>query len=281
MSKITVISTLLLVGLAASAGVQAANMKPCFSTPDASATSNGQGQPSSSGVIADPGPCKISSNTKGPKSAKGSNNGNGQGNGNGSGNGQGSDNGQGSNNGQGSDNGQGDSSDESKIKQGLAIAPVPLNLQGRNRALVAIGSYIVNAQGACNDCHTWPNFAANGDPYRGQPKTINASNYLAGGRPFGPFLRSRNLTPKLNETDTEQDRYAEFVKVMRTGWDPDQAHTLPPISSSLLQVMPWPVYQDMTDRDLRAIFEYLQAIPHADPYCTGANPPPVPAICLP
>ncbi len=26
--------------------------------------------------------------------------------------------------------------------------------------------------------------------------------------------------------------------------------------------MPWPVYQDMTDRDLQAIFEYLQAIPY-------------------
>ena len=34
----------------------------------------------------------------------------------------------------------------SRVQQGLAIAPVPLDLQGRNRALVGLGSYIVNAQ---------------------------------------------------------------------------------------------------------------------------------------
>src|SRR5690242_16218483 len=33
----------------------------------------------------------------------------------------------------------------SEIQQGFAIAPVPLNLEGRNRALVGLGSYIVNA----------------------------------------------------------------------------------------------------------------------------------------
>jgi hypothetical protein len=29
--------------------------------------------------------------------------------------------------------------------------------------------------------------------------------------------------------------------------------------------MPWPVYAKMTDDDLRAIYEYLSAIPHAEP----------------
>jgi hypothetical protein len=29
--------------------------------------------------------------------------------------------------------------------------------------------------------------------------------------------------------------------------------------------MPWPVYQSMSDRDLHAIYEYLSAIPHAEP----------------
>ena len=40
--------------------------------------------------------------------------------------------------------------DESKIKRGFEIAPVPLNLEGKNRALVGLGSYIVNAQAGCN-----------------------------------------------------------------------------------------------------------------------------------
>ena len=124
--------------------------------------------------------------------------------------------------------------DESRVKRGYEISPVPLNLVGRNRALVGLGSYIVNAQASCNDCHTWPNFAANGDPYLGQPKMVNVEHYLAGGRPFGPF-RSRNLTPDPTGTMTEKERYQEFVSVMRTGLDPDFAH---PAFGPLLQVMP-------------------------------------------
>ncbi|MEP6703126.1 MAG: hypothetical protein ABJB04_09040, partial [Betaproteobacteria bacterium] len=34
-----------------------------------------------------------------------------------------------------------------------------------------------------------------------------------------------------------------------------------PFDGSLLQIMPWPSYQDMTETDLRAIYEYLSAIP--------------------
>src|SRR5690242_8044534 len=44
--------------------------------------------------------------------------------------------------------------DESKVQQGFEIAPVPLNLAGKNRALVGLGSYIVNAVGDCNGCHS-------------------------------------------------------------------------------------------------------------------------------
>jgi hypothetical protein len=33
----------------------------------------------------------------------------------------------------------------------------------------------------------------------------------------------------------------------------------------LLQVMPWPVFGQMTDRDLEAIYAYLTTIPHAEP----------------
>jgi len=42
------------------------------------------------------------------------------------------------------------------ILQGFEIAPVPLDLIDKNPLLVGLGSYIVNAQGACNDCHTAP-----------------------------------------------------------------------------------------------------------------------------
>ena len=43
----------------------------------------------------------------------------------------------------------------SRIQRGEELAPVPLNLNGLNPALVREGSYIVNAQGGCNDCHTY------------------------------------------------------------------------------------------------------------------------------
>src|SRR5437667_11462002 len=76
--------------------------------------------------------------------------------------------------------------------QGLAIAPVPLDLRGKNRFLVGLGSYIVNGSGACVGCHTNPEFAPGGDPFRGQPEKVNTTNYLAGGAKFGPFT-SRNL----------------------------------------------------------------------------------------
>ena len=161
-----------------------------------------------------------------------------------------------------------DDQDEAKVRRGFAIAPVPLNLHRKNRELVGLGSYIVNAQGACNDRHTNPPYAPGGDPYQGQPKRINAAGYLGGGASFGPFL-SRNLTPDKSGRPIGGDTFAEFVQIMRTGIDLDHAH---PAMGPLLQVMPWPVYQSMTDRDLRAIYEYLSAIPciEGDPGIPGA-----------
>lgn len=80
------------------------------------------------------------------------------------------------------------------------VWPLPrsiLNLARKNRDLVGLGSYIINAQAGCNDCHSCPSDAAGGNPYLRQPKQFNGENYLAGGVPFGPFT-SRNLTPEQN-----------------------------------------------------------------------------------
>ncbi len=140
----------------------------------------------------------------------------------------------------------------SRILTGFAIAPVPLNLKRKNLQLVGLGSYIVNAQGGCNDCHTHPSFAEGGDPYLGQPETINAEQYMAGGRQFGPFTAD-NITPDHRGRPAGL-KYREFRSLMRTGYDPDEP-------DEILQVMPWPVYARMTEYDLRAIYEYLRAIP--------------------
>jgi len=39
----------------------------------------------------------------------------------------------------------------------------------------------------------------------------------------------------------------------------------------LLQIMPWNIYRNMTNRDLRAIYEYLSAVP-----CIAGPPEPSP-----
>ena len=87
----------------------------------------------------------------------------------------------------------------SEIQRGFAIAPVPLNLAGKNRALVGLGSYIVNGQGDCNGCHTSggpPNFnyAPGGNPYFGQPQVVDPTVYLSGGQNFGPVGTPTGLT---------------------------------------------------------------------------------------
>ena len=154
--------------------------------------------------------------------------------------------------------GNNDDISESVIKRGFEIAPVPLNLRGKNRALVGLGSYNVNAQGGCSDCHTNPPYAAGGDPFAGEPEQINVPCYLSGGTAFGPFI-SRNLTPDSNGLPAGLT-YEEFLHVLRTGEDTTSPFN-PPFDGGLLQVMPWPVYGKMTDRDLKAIYEYLSAIP--------------------
>jgi hypothetical protein len=143
---------------------------------------------------------------------------------------------------------------------GLNMAPVPLNLEGKNPIEVGLGSYIVNAQAACSECHTNPSYVDGGDPFLGQPKQINTAGYLAGGQSFGPFI-SRNLTPDANGLPAGLT-LNKFLEVMKKGTDFEKKPpNVPSADKDLLQVMPWPVFQEMTAHDLRAIYEYLRAIP--------------------
>lgn len=149
------------------------------------------------------------------------------------------------------------SADDPRITQGLAISPVTLNLTGLDKNTVGLGSYLVNAVGGCNDCHTNPSYTTTGNPFQGQPKQVNTAGYLAGGQAFGPFL-SRNITPDYTGRAIGGGTVDQFLAIMKTGVDPENVH---PMISPLLQVMPWPGYQSMTDSDLRAIYAYLSAIP--------------------
>ncbi len=145
-------------------------------------------------------------------------------------------------------------SDESKIQQGYRINPVTLNLDGKNRGLVGLGSYIVNT-GGCNDCHTHPSYLPGHNPFLGQPELINSAQYLAGGRTFppSPFV-SANITPDASGKPAGLT-FEQFTETLRTGHNPLD----PP--GVLLQIMPWPVIGKKTDGDLRAMYEYLRSIP--------------------
>ena len=147
----------------------------------------------------------------------------------------------------------------SQVFRGFQIAPVPLNLKGKDWELVGLGSYLVNTTG-CNDCHTHPNWAPNSNPYlAGQPEQINTAEYLAGGRQFGPDPVDGHIVFSPNITPDKTGRPAgltltEFLSVMHTGHDPD-------VPGRLLQVMPWPLYRWKTEHDLAAMYEYLRAVP--------------------
>jgi hypothetical protein len=162
---------------------------------------------------------------------------------------------------------------------------VPLNLEGKDRDLVGLGSYLVNAVASCNDCHSAgpeTQYSPGGVPFfKGNPPTVtNPATYLGGGRNFGslipgtPEIVSRNLTPDRTGRPEGGNTFAEFLLIMRTGADLDHLHPncsaavttncFPvdqPFNGDLLQIMPWPIYQNMTTHDLRAIYEFLGAIP--------------------
>lgn len=150
---------------------------------------------------------------------------------------------------------KGPSDDGSRVQIGLRYARqqgIELDFQRKDREMVGLGSYLVNAVGGCNDCHTAPPYTSDPYAFLGAPKQINNACYLAGGVAFGPFV-SRDITP-WEDGKPAGLTLAQFRHVMRTGEDPDNP-------GQVLQVMPWPVYQEMSDRDLRAVYEYLTAIP--------------------
>ncbi len=175
--------------------------------------------------------------------------------------------------------------DPVKVQQGISIAPVPLNMAGKDPNFVGYGSYLVNASGDCNGCHsdgTTTQYAKGGNPYfNQQPIVVNPATYLGGGRDFGafpnatgnfPHIISRNLTPDSTGLAVGGDTFDQFLLIIRTGIDMDHVHPtctgapngtcIPaPFDGNLLQVMSWPTFRNMTDDDLMAIYTYLSAIP--------------------
>ena len=188
------------------------------------------------------------------------------------------------------------SQDEKEMIQiGLTVAPVRLNMAGKDPSLVGLGSYIVNVTGDCNGCHSaGPSTEfvnPTGNPYLRQPPytgttMVNPATYLGGGRDFGLFpprpatlpqsqlhIISRNLTPDKSGLPEGGRTLSEFIQIMRTGVDLDHAHPncvnnvpgpdcmLAPFDGDKLQVMRWPAFRNMTDHQLEALYTYLSTVP--------------------
>jgi mono/diheme cytochrome c family protein len=115
------------------------------------------------------------------------------------------------------------------------VAPAPSDTAAR-------GKYLMTSLIACTDCHTPV------DPASGQPIT---DKYLAGGQPFeGPWgiVYGGNITPD-KETGLGNWSDADIARVLHQGIRPNRRVVI---------LMPWEVFQALTDEDTKAIIYYLR-----------------------
>jgi mono/diheme cytochrome c family protein len=148
------------------------------------------------------------------------------------------------------------------------------------------GRYLTTL-GGCNDCHTPKNFGPAGpepDMTRalsGHPATeklppvpkdvigpdkwgsLGNNGFTAFVGPWGVSF-ARNLTP---DQATGIGSWTEdmFIKTIRDGKHQGEGRPL-------LPPMPWPMYRNMTDEDLKAVFAYLRSIKPIN----NAVPDPIP-----
>jgi mono/diheme cytochrome c family protein len=154
---------------------------------------------------------------------------------------------------------------------------------------VARGKYIVSTSG-CHDCHTpfKPTADGGAEPdfsraLSGHPESLlmpaaptpqspwlmtAAGTNTAWAGPWGVSFTA-NLTPD-PETGLGRWTVRNFKDTIRTGRHFGRGRPiLPP--------MPWPVYRNLTDEDLEAVFAYLQTVPPIRNKVPAPRPPPASA----
>ncbi len=143
--------------------------------------------------------------------------------------------------------------------------------------LIALGKYIVHTSG-CDDCHTPKIFTEQGPVFdttrslSGFPQNevlpsidmnmIGPDKWTATEKHLGAWVGpwgisfASNLTPhKATGLGTVTEEM--FIKTLREG-------KLKGVGRPLLPPMPWHVYGQKTDQDLKAIYAYLQSIKPID-----------------
>jgi mono/diheme cytochrome c family protein len=141
---------------------------------------------------------------------------------------------------------------QADLNEEPAVALKPVNLISDD--LVQVGRSLV-ALADCEGCHTaWQ---APGD-----------GPLLAGGNLIDQGDRqafSTNITPDASGMPYDADT---FIEVIRTG----KQNGLDPL-------MPWIVFRNLTDRDLRAMHAYLQTLPPVPHYISNHAEPTYCALC--
>ena len=154
----------------------------------------------------------------------------------------------------------------------LAAAAHAQDIPPNRNDPVKYGEYLVNTSG-CHDCHTPFVMGSNGpepDMARslsGHPQDINieapatlsepwiaafnATNTAWSG-PWGVSF-SANLTPDPDTGVLHDVTEEQFIQSLRTGRHQGMGR-------EILPPMPWPVYGQKTDEDLKAIYAYLKQI---------------------
>ena len=144
-----------------------------------------------------------------------------------------------------------------------ATAPKEKSPQQRR---VERGKYLVNIA-ACNDCHSpkvdammTPDAkrllsgrpASTPPPVQGEGEIHASLDLTAWAGPWG-ISYAANLTPDGETGLGKRYTEAKFIQAIRTGKKPEGEPLLPP--------MPWTVYRNMTDEDLKAVYAYLKTLP--------------------
>ncbi len=140
--------------------------------------------------------------------------------------------------------------------------------------LIARGKYLVTVAG-CNDCHT-PKVMTEHGPEPDPKRILSGHNQTEALPPMqkdaskngwllfnmnltafvGPWGLSyaANLTP--DDTGIGAWNFENFLTAIRKGKYKGQEG-----GRSLLPPMPWQMYRNMTDDDLKSIFSYLKSLP--------------------
>jgi hypothetical protein len=152
---------------------------------------------------------------------------------------------------------------------------MPVDLPLTQTEMIERGRYLVFTS-ACNDCHTPKKMTDHGpvidesrllsghpaaEPFPTfDPKLISEQNAIvfspgltAAAGPWGTITYAANLTP--DDTGTGAWTEAQFMKAIREGKSKGLDGTRP-----LLPPMPWDVYAQMKDEDLKAIYAYIKSI---------------------